>query len=70
MSNESLIVGYRSEDQSRYFAGAHTKGGRCGDCRCEVFVNDSGIAALRERDSIVYCQNCYSRDPDAFNRSL
>lgn len=69
-SAQSYIVGYRSEDQQRYFKDATIKAGRCDDCGAEVFLNSSGVSAMRERDSILYCMNCSARNEEDHKRGL
>jgi hypothetical protein len=65
MSGESLIVGYRREDNRRYLADSYNMGwytepdGRCIECGHPVYLNQSGKHAHRERDSQLLCRFDY-----------
>jgi hypothetical protein len=63
---ESLIVGYREDDNLRFASdriAPTVPAGRCGVCRRNVYVNPSGAKTLRERDCAIVCRHCRN-DPE------
>jgi hypothetical protein len=63
---ETLLIAYREDDPLRFVAdraGRVVPAGRCGICRRNVFVNESGAKSMRERDCAVVCRHC-RHDPD------
>jgi hypothetical protein len=65
VANESLIVGYRSDDPDRFLTKRYNMGwtcerdGRCIECDRWVYLNPSGRTAHRERDSVLICKFCF-----------
>lgn len=65
MAGESLIVGYRRDDPRRYLCECMNLGwwsspdGACVVCGREVWLNNSGRTAHRERDSALICRFDY-----------
>lgn len=55
----TVCVGYVKEDfGNRVSHSANQVGGRCYGCERDVYFNDSGIKAIRDRDAIPICQRC------------
>ena len=48
----------RAGGRMRTSASGMILAGRCGDCRHNVWLNASGVQAMRERDCVVYCADC------------
>lgn len=74
---QTFLVGYREEDpRAHRMLGDHeslsdrrarthghmTLAARCGSCRSNVWLNPSGVEAMRERDCVVYCATCMESD--------
>jgi hypothetical protein len=75
MAGESLIVGYRADDSRRYLARQYGFGdthpdGPCIDCGHQVYLNGSGLAAHRERDSVLLCRFCHEAGKQSRNRTV
>ena len=59
--SHALVVGYRREQLRERFSmhpPAETVGGKCIGCSDPVYVNASGVRAIRDRDADVCCTRC------------
>lgn len=55
----AFIIAYRHDDpRCKFLDGGAIPAGRCGSCGHNVYANQSGIDAIKERDCIVYCHFC------------
>ena len=71
-----VVVGYRKHDRRRLRLidehGVHSVAVRncAADCGYPVFFVASGLAAARDRDAEVVCQECYDRYKDQIQEAL
>lgn len=61
-ATQRMLVGFRDDDDRRYFLAClergGLKGGKCADCRHDVYFDPGGIKCIKERDPVIVCAYC------------
>jgi hypothetical protein len=73
MRSHALVIAPTRDDLAARFSmipPAIIRAGRCISCRAELYVNESGARAIRDRDADVCCPRCESLYTADINRSL
>lgn len=67
----AVVVGYRYNDRRRHqLRNDVRQAGPCYDCGQPTFFVRSGQDAVRARDPIVMCDDCYQREKDHVQAEL
>lgn len=69
--NHAVVVGYRENDPRRWqLRNQVTRADKCIDCDHVVYYVRSGIDAIRSRDALVMCDQCYQSQKEEVQASL